>query len=453
MRGGERASYDECAGHGNSNEVRFLSAVVGTIMKTTRFAVLFSTLLACGLTACGGGGGDDDENEGGGGPSAGPGWSVPPAPPSTPPQGTPLDGIFRDAVVQGLDYTDNGALSGTTGPDGGFRYAQGNMVTFRIGTIRVASYFGAPYLSPLHLPPTMTNRIQRAENAMRFLQMLDLDGNPDNGILISEAVRAVAPTWPEPDFSLSESAFAAAVQPIIESANLADGVTHTLPSAAVAVEHFARTAWCTYSGLYRGTYSGSGDNGVWALVVYGYGGLMFGGAYSSVDREGTGIQKQTASSLSITPSFIAQIESGGTFSGTFQTPDVISGTWTSGPDTGTFSGGRSGGSNSAIYRMSGYAFPLGTALLMSFEVDASDRITGTIIDRDFQRTAEPVTLNGTLNGTSFTASSAGDQYVINGTFDRDAPPASRQVTGTLRDNVKGRDINLNNNMLPACRLN
>jgi len=89
---------------------------------------------------------------------------------------------------------------------------------------------------------------------------------------------------------------------------------------------------------------------------------------------------------------------------------------------------------------------------MSFEIDAADQVTGTIIDRDFARTGEPVTLTGTLSGTTLMASSTANQYVVNGTFDKAGAPQSLQLNGTLRDNVKGRDVQLDGR-LPGCRLN
>lgn len=423
----------------------FESADLRKLLRSLGAIVSFAA-----LAACGGGGGDDDEDDG---PAVGPGWATPPAAQPAPPTGATVDGVFRDAVVQGLDYSDGGALSGTTTASGRFQYAQGNTVTFRIGGLTLGSLAGQPYMSPMHLIGSTDNLNERINNRLRLLQMLDLDGNPENGILISEAVRAVATNWTTPDFSASYSAFAAAVQPLIADANAADGVTHVLPSETAAAAHFVRTAWCTYNGIYRGTYTGSGDNGVWTMVVYGTGGLMFGGGYSNVDREGFELQKQSASGLSIFPVFsTGQVSTGATFSGSFRTPDNITGTWSSPPDTGTFVGVRSGGSGGAAYRISGYAFPLGTALLMSFEVDASGQITGWVIDRDYMRTAEPVTLTGTLSGTAFSASAAGSQYVVTGTFDRAAAPASLTLTGTMRDNVKGRDVNLTGRM-PACRLN
>lgn len=419
----------------------------GTWLKISSIAVM------AGLAACGGGGG---EGEGPGDPpppASGPGWTVPLPPPAGPTTGATVDGVFRDALVQGLDYSDGGALAGTTSADGRFQFAQGNTVTFRIGGLTLGSLPGQPYMSPLHIVGSSSNLALRVNNRLRLLQMLDLDDNPENGIVISEAVRAVAANWATPDFAVGYPAFADSIQSIIDDANDADGVTHTLPSDSVAAAHFVRTAWCTYNGVFRGTYTGGGDNGVWTMVVYGTGGLMFGAGYSRVEREGFDLQKQAPSGLSIFPDFSAgETSTGASFSGSFRTPDHISGTWSNAPDTGTFLGGRAGGSNSARYRLSGYAFPLGTALLMNFEVDAADQITGTIIDRDYLRTAEPVALTGTLSGTTFSASAAGNQYVVNGTFDKNAAPSSLQLNGTLRDNVKSRDVQLNGR-LPGCRLN
>jgi hypothetical protein len=41
---------------------------------------------------------------------------------------------------------------------------------------------------------------------------------------------------------------------------------------------------------------------------------------------------------------------------------------------------------------------------------------------------------------------------VNGTFDKAAAPGSLQLNGTLRDNVKNRDVQLDGH-LPGCRLN
>ena len=195
-------------------------------------------------------------------------------------------------------------------------------------------------MSPMHLVGTTTSLTQSINNRLRLLQMLDVDGNPDNGILISNATRAVAASWTTPDFTLADAAFDAAIASIRQAAINADQGTHVIPTAAVASAHFVRTAWCTYNGIYRGTFSG-GDSGVFAVVVYGQGGLMFGGAYSNVDRSGMEVSKQSTSGLSIFPAFVTgQVSGGATFTGSFPLPDRMSGTWSSPPDAGTFVGAR-----------------------------------------------------------------------------------------------------------------
>jgi hypothetical protein len=241
----------------------------------------------------------------------------------------------------------------------------------------------------------------------------------------------------------------AALATIRADAASADGGSHVIPTAAAASDHFVRTVRCTYSGLYRGTYSGA-DRGVFAIVTYGAG-RMRGLGYSTEDDEGFLLEKNTDLALSFTPDFQAGTGSNGaTFSGEYVGPNEIRGTWANGGDTGTFVGARSGGNDSAIYRISGFQFPVGTALVMNFEINAANEVTGSIIDLDDDRDGVPVTLTGSLAGTAFTANSSAGQYSITGTFNSAAAPASRTLSGTLRDNIKGRDVALT---LPGCRLN
>ncbi len=284
---------------------------------------------------------------------------------------------------------------------------------------------------------------------VRFLQMLDFDGNPENGIEISDGVRSRASMWQQVDFTVAPADLAAAVDTIRADAMSVDGTTHALPAADVARAHFARTVRCTYSGLYRGTYAGA-DNGVFAIVTYGNG-QMRGLGFSAVDREGFLLEKTSDLLLSFTPDFAAgQSSTGATFSGEYVSPSELRGTWANGAENGTFVGIRSGGSESAVYRISGFQFPVGTALVMTFEINAANEVTGSVIDLDDERDGVPVALTGTLNGTAFTASSSGGQYSVTGTFNPAAAPPSRQLAGTLRDNIKARDVNLS---IPGCKLN
>jgi len=417
--------------------------------RTTTLAAICLVLQACG------GGGD----EGGAGPGPGPGsggggsgsggWDEPPPRPAPPATGSTATGVFRDANVAGLEY-QSGALNGVTGPDGKFDYVVGSNVTFAVGGVTLGSFRGQPLITPLHLPTDTTSSIgNQIDNRLRFLQMLDLDGDPENGIEISEATRERAAEWEQVDFTTSPAELATALAGIRADAMSADGGTHALPAADTARAHFGRTARCAYSGLYRGTYSGS-DEGVFAIVTYGDG-RMRGMGYSTVDEEGFLLEMTSPLLLSFTPDFSAGDGSNGaSFSGEYTTPDLMDGNWSNGTGTGTFLGSRSAGDSDAVFRASGYVWPLGTALIMSFEIDSDQGISGSIIDLDPEGDGVPVALTGTLSGSDFTASAAGGQYSVTGTFDPDATPGNHQLSGTLVDNVKDRDVNL---QLQACKLN
>jgi len=102
-------------------------------------------------------------------------------------------GFYIDSAVSGVDYscttnkentsasgsTDSAQTtnSGTTNNDGSFTFSNGQICTFSIGNVTLRE------LNTTDLPD---NGIVLEDNATvaRFLQTLDIDGNPDNGISI-----------------------------------------------------------------------------------------------------------------------------------------------------------------------------------------------------------------------------------------------------------------------------
>jgi hypothetical protein len=135
---------------------------------------LLTTLV---LVACGGGGG------GGGSPAV-------------------ATGQFTDSPVKGLQYRTV-SQSGDTGANGEFRYLPGETVTFFVGDITLGSALGGAKITPFDLagitPPTLvpssdqtTVAFDQAINLAIFLQTLDADGNPDNGIEIPAQIRTMA---------------------------------------------------------------------------------------------------------------------------------------------------------------------------------------------------------------------------------------------------------------------
>jgi len=139
--------------------------MTGGIMKTLKIS---SLALAVALTACGGGGSSS------GGSSA-------PAGPSTKSE----TGVFTDSAVAGINYQTNpGGLSGKTNALGEYNYVEGDTVIFSIGDTELPAVTASGRVTPADMAEG--NDADVVTNVLRLLQTLDDDGNPDNGITISQ---------------------------------------------------------------------------------------------------------------------------------------------------------------------------------------------------------------------------------------------------------------------------
>ena len=110
-----------------------------------------------------------------------------PTPPDEP-QGA-LQGIFIDSPVSGLKY-ETETHSGMTDENGKFDYEEGETVTFFVGDIKLGSAPASEEISPISIASTPDATIETPEvqNIAAFLQTLDEDGDPENGIQISGEV-------------------------------------------------------------------------------------------------------------------------------------------------------------------------------------------------------------------------------------------------------------------------
>lgn len=148
---------------------------------------LTAAALMAVLAACGGGGSAEpvpigDGNDGGNSPVV------------------MLTGQFIDAPVAGVTVLDSaGAVLGQTDAEGFFAYPQGGDVNLRIGGIDLGTAAGADVVLPLDL---QGGDARGAGNLSRFLLTLDADGDPANGLQISDAVRDAAA-----DMSITAGAF------------------------------------------------------------------------------------------------------------------------------------------------------------------------------------------------------------------------------------------------------
>lgn len=163
-----------------------------------RLAPLFIISAASLLTACGGGGSDNSAGAPAGGQSTG--------------SSTSLTGRFVDGPVSGLRYSTP-TSNGRTNANGEFTYRQGETVSFFIGDVLIGQAPGAATITPFSLagttPPTSTLDIVKAVrlvnahrvnanntatplevagNIATFLQTVDSDGDPANGIQVPAAM-------------------------------------------------------------------------------------------------------------------------------------------------------------------------------------------------------------------------------------------------------------------------
>jgi hypothetical protein len=109
-------------------------------------------------------------------------------------------GTVIDSAVSGLRYK-SGEHYGITDSEGNYGYIQGESVEFFIGGITIATAVEAvARVTPYELGKGNTTT---AMNIARFLQTLDNDANPDNGIQINDAVHDLA-AGKSLDFSSSD---------------------------------------------------------------------------------------------------------------------------------------------------------------------------------------------------------------------------------------------------------
>ena len=185
------------------------------------------------------------------------------------PVGTAVTGVFRSDTVIGLGYV-SGTHSGLTDASGAFTYEVGQGIAFSVGALSIGAVPTAKALvTPVDLVAQGTGTSNHVLNVVRFLMMLDQDGNPNNGIQISPAVTAVAASWGPVDFDTTD--LPTALGPIIQQASAADGVSHVLPDAATAQAHLRTAFYCTRSGTYSGTFNsrlGPPNSGGFVTTVF-----------------------------------------------------------------------------------------------------------------------------------------------------------------------------------------
>jgi hypothetical protein len=99
-----------------------------------------------------------------------------------------LTGVFIDSPVINIGYR-TATQNGDTNSRGEFKYLAGETVSFFIGDLEFPPVLAAEVLTPLDMADTDDVAHHMVINIIRLLQLLDKDGDPDNGINITQTAK------------------------------------------------------------------------------------------------------------------------------------------------------------------------------------------------------------------------------------------------------------------------
>ena len=130
-------------------------------MKKIMLVLCIATL---GMYACGGGSSSSSDTD--------------------TPAAVSKQGRFIDSAVEGLTYKTI-THTGTTDVNGTFNYEEGETISFSVGSTMLGSVTASPLITPIDLVQGAINETHpQVSNIIIFLQTIDTDQNPQNGITI-----------------------------------------------------------------------------------------------------------------------------------------------------------------------------------------------------------------------------------------------------------------------------
>jgi len=155
-----------------------------------------------------------------------------------------LEGVFLDSPVEGLEY-ETATRSGMTDEDGTFLYHEGDTMRFYVGDIVLGEAPAQSVMTPVDLVDGATDETHPAViNMVRFLQTIDDDMNPENGITITESMTNAMVDYMI-DFNISPDVFEydLNVMVIMNIINEVDPSDHmrTMVSTEDAIDHFSNS--------------------------------------------------------------------------------------------------------------------------------------------------------------------------------------------------------------------
>jgi hypothetical protein len=157
-------------------------------------------------------------------------------------------GVLVDAPVGNARFR-TGTRSGSTAVDGTFQYFPGESVTFRIGDIILPPTLGRDRITPIEIFGNAANRAANqvnrpAVNLALLLLSLDQDGDPTNGLFISNATHEalVGPAAAELVFDVTAEAFRTRIAALVA---VGDTPATEPASVAATLAHLATSLGST----------------------------------------------------------------------------------------------------------------------------------------------------------------------------------------------------------------
>ena len=361
------------------------------------------------VVGCGGGGGNE-------------------TPGDRQPTARTMVGQFKDSNAAGVSYV-SGGQTGVTNSQGRFTYEEGKTVAFSVGNVPLGETEGKPLITPVDLVEQGSSRSGPVVSTARFLQGLDQDADPSNGITISQDVQMRAQDWTldinSDDFDQQLESIKSDLEEEYESFS-------GFPDETTARNHLESTLRCSYSGAYVGTYGGT-DQGNFGILVDASNGSASGIAYSTQYDEYITLTGTRSISYDQNAAFASgDTDQGTEFSGQFTSVNTVQGRWGHPLDPsvgGSFSGERIGGDQDAVYRATGtwQTDSLDEYGVFTFDIDDSGRITGFAYNIAYAISGN---LNGSLSGTNISATTS-DGVRVTGTLDRE----TRVLRGRFDDST------------------
>ena len=162
--------------------------------------------------------------------------------------GVTISGVLLDSAVEGVAFSASpSGRNGSTDSSGRFNCQSGDTVTFKLGTIELGKLSCAATVTPLELAgvAAWTGSDDKVNNRLLFIQSLDEDDDPANGIKITGAVTSSL-SRNSLDFTKAASSFntdLAAVLPAVADkfGNLYNARVPNDTRRNLAKEHFEST--------------------------------------------------------------------------------------------------------------------------------------------------------------------------------------------------------------------